>query len=338
MQKNSKELNNMTKVYFLKNFEKLGAKTRDLLKDFYPIDSEVMIKIHFGEPGNKFAFTPNDVKPIIDVMKTMQLKPVFIDTPAAYTSPRDSIEGYQKVVQEKGYDKLAPFIISNNSKEVKTKDFTAGVCKELVEAKNVLVISHVKGHSCSGFGGAVKNLGMGGVTKETKSIEHTLCKPKFISECNGCGICVNFCPAKSIKIVDGKARLYPGSCYGCSICQLECPCKCLAPRKAYFDDLLGQAAAAVINHLPKNTFYINFLKNIVKWCDCEVNPGEKISDDIGILFSDNPIAIDKVSVDLINKVNGRDLFREINHKDPLFHVNFASQYTGKEMDYELVSL
>jgi len=328
----------MSKVYFLKDFNKLRNETGKLLQGFYSSHNEVTIKIHFGEPGNNFAFNPADIKPVIEAMKSLKLNPVFIDTPVAYDSPRNTIEGYSKVVKDKGYDKLAPFIISNNSVGVKTKDFTAGVCKELIEAENVLVISRVKGHYCSGFGGAVKNLGMGGVTKETKKIEHALCKPRFISECNGCGICANFCPAKAMKIVNGKAELHPDICWGCSICQIECPNKCLAPEKAYFDDLLGQGAAAVINNLSKNTFFINFLKNIVKWCDCEVDPGTPISEDIGILFSDNPIAIDKASIDLINQINGKDLFKEINHKDPLFHIKFASKYAGKSMDYELIEI
>lgn len=328
----------MSKVYFLKDFDEIGDKTKNLLKGFYQNDSKVMVKIHFGEPGNKFAFNPADVKPMIKAMKFLELKPVFIDTPVAYTSLRDSVKGYEKAVREKGYDKLAPFVISNNGVGIKTKDFVAEVCKELIEAKNVLVISRVKGHSCTGFGGAVKNLGMGGVTKETKSIEHNLCKPKFISECKECGICAKLCPAQAIKMVDNKAQLNNKECWGCSICQIECTYKCLAPQKASFDDLLGQAAAAVINNLPKNTFYINFLKNIVKLCDCETDPGEIISNDIGILFSDNPVAIDKASVDLVNKMNNKNLFKEVNHKDPLLHVNFASKYTGKEIDYELISI
>jgi uncharacterized Fe-S center protein len=326
----------MSKVYFLKNFGRLGSEVKNLLKDFYQAKSEVMVKIHFGEPGNKFAFTPADIRPIVEAMKSLKLNHVLIDTLVAYNSPRGSVESYRKVVKEKGYDKLSSFIISNNGVKVETKDFTAQVCKELVEAKNVLVISHVKGHACSGFGGAIKSLGMGGVTKETKRLEHDLCKPKFISECKGCGICVKICPAKAIKMVDGKAKLNPEVCWGCSICQIECPYKCLAPQKAYFDDLLAQGAAAVINNLPRNTFYINFLKNIVKWCDCEVNPGDYISKDIGILFSDNPIAIDKASIDLVSKLNRKDLFKEINNKDPLMHVKFASKYAGKGLDYELV--
>ena len=326
----------MDKVYFLKDSRKLGKITRNLLENFYSKDFEVLVKIHFGEPGNKTALFPKDVKPIIEALKSWELNPIFIDTPVAYPSPRNTVKGYEKVAKERRYDKLAPFVISDHSIKVKTKDFTAEVCRELVKAKNVLVISHVKGHACSGFGGAVKNLGMGGVSPKTKATEHSLCKPKFVIECQGCGVCADFCPAEAIKMVKGKAKINLEECWGCSICQLECPHSCLAPEKATFDDLLAQGASAVINNLPKNTFYINIIKNITKLCDCEVNSGEIIAKDIGVLFSQNPIAIDRASVDLINKAERKDVFREINNKDPLLHVSFASKYTGEGLDYKLV--
>ena len=296
----------MSKVYFLKGFESLEPKVKNILADFYSAKNKVLIKIHFGEPGNEFAFKPEDIESVIRAMTSLKLKPVFIDTPVVYYSPRNSVKKYEKVVKKRGYDQLAPFIISNKGKEIKTKDFTAEVCQELVEAKNVLVISHIKGHVCSGFGGAIKNLGMGGVTRKTKGLEHALSQPKFISECQGCGICAQICPAKAIKMVKNKAKINLNACWGCSICQIQCPAQCLAPKKAYFDDLLAQAAAAVINHLPKKTFYINFIKNITKLCDCQSNPGGLIAKDMGVLFSDNPVAIDKASVDLINEANQKD--------------------------------
>ncbi|MFH1462497.1 MAG: DUF362 domain-containing protein [bacterium] len=326
----------MSKVFFLKNFDQVGTKTRELLGPVFPADSQVMVKMHFGEPGNKFTFVPEDIKPITEAMKSLNLRPVLFDSPVRYISPRGSVESYTKLVKEKGYDKLAPCLISNNGKEVEMKDFIVQVCQELVTADNVLVVSRVKGHKCSGFGGAIKNLGMGGVTKETKALEHNLAKPVFVSECLGCGICAESCPVGAIKMVQAKAEINLKGCIGCSICQQVCPSKCLAPQKAGFDDLLAQAASAVINSLPKKTFYINFIKNITALCDCANNPGKVISEDVGVLFSDNPAAIDKASIDLINQLNGRDLFQEVNNKDPLLHVRLAVEYTGKELDYELV--
>ncbi len=325
----------MSEVLFLKKFKKLKEATENLLANFYPKNSGLLVKIHFGEPGNKTAFFPKDIKPVIEALRVFDLEPTLMDTPVAYSSPRGTVKGYQKVVRKRGWHKLAPFIISNSYKKVGTRDFTAGVSRELVEADNVLVISHVKGHSCAGFGGAIKNLGMGGVSKKTKATEHSLCKPRFVVECRGCGTCAELCPAKAIKMVGDKAKIDLSACWGCSICQLNCPYACLAPKKAVFDDLLAQGAAAVINNLPKRTFYINVIKNVTQYCDCEVDSGKIVSKDIGVLFSKNPVAIDKASVDLINKDKKKDVFKEINHKDPLLQINSASRYTSKKVDYRL---
>lgn len=325
----------MDKVVYQKDFKKLKETSQQILADFYPSGSEVLIKIHFGEPGNKTALMPKDVKPLVEAMKQLRLEPVFIDTPVKYDSPRNNVEGYGGVVRERGFDKLGRFIISDNMVEVKTKDFKAEVCKELAEAENVLVFSHIKGHPCSGFGGAVKNLGMGGVSRKTKALEHDLGQPVFVKECQGCGTCAELCPFKAITMESNKAVIDLQHCAGCSICQEVCPHHCLAPKKAGFDDLLAQGAAAVINSLPKKTLYINYLKNITRGCDCFVDAGPIIAEDMGILFSDNPAAVDKASLDLINEKAGKNVFREAHHKEPSAHLEFAGKYINRELTYNL---
>jgi hypothetical protein len=325
----------MDKVFYLKDFQKIEEATKDILKDFYPFNSKVLVKIHFGEPGNKTAFTPKDIEPLVKAMESLNLTPIFIDTPVKYNSPRNSVEGYQKAVKEKGFDKLGDFIISDNYIKISAKDFEVEVCRELVKAENVLIVSHVKGHPCSGFGGAIKNLGMGGVSKKSKEIEHTLGQPVFVSECSGCGTCAKYCPFGAITIKDNRAMIDLEHCGGCSICQEVCPSKCLIPKKANFDDLLAQGASAVINNLPPKTFYINYIKNITQGCDCPIDSGKIIAEDMGVVFSKNPVAIDKASVDLINQKSGHDVFRDENNKNPLGYVNFASIYTGYKTDYQI---
>jgi len=328
----------MSTVYFLKDFSKVKEATEKILDNFYPKNSEIAIKLHFGEPGNKAAFKPEDIKPIADFLKTLSLSLSLTDTPVMYLSPRNTVKGYEMIAKRKGFNKLGRIVISNEGVKVRTKDFTALVSKTLVEANNVLVISHVKGHPGSGFGGAVKNLGMGGVTKETKKIEHTLCKPKLIKDCQGCGTCIKVCTEHAIKMIHGRAKFDSDKCIGCAACISNCPYKCLVPEKVSFDDLLAQGAAAVINHLPKKTFYINFIWRVVKNCDCFPWSGKKISSDIGILFSKNPVAIDQASLDLVNKINGRNLFKEVSGIDPFVHINFAEKYTKWKKDYQLVEI
>lgn len=322
----------MDEVVFTPDFRKIGQITRELSSGFYP-EGVVWVKLHFGEPGNEKALFPDDIAPVIEALKVSGLEPRLIDTPVAYPSPRGTVEGYEGVVREKGFDRLAPFTISDDYVEVATKDFAVEVCRELIEGPGVLVISHVKGHACSGFGGAIKNLGMGGVSEISKAQEHGLSKPRFIRECQECGVCEDLCPAGAIRLKSGQAVLDNDACWGCSICQLECPHGCLAPEKAIFDDLLAQGAAAVINNLPEKVLFINLLKNITRYCDCEEEHGGVVAPDVGVLFSGNPVAIDVASVDLLRRQQDRSLFEEITHKDPLLHVNFASEYTGYGPEY-----
>ncbi len=328
----------MTPVHLLSNFDKLKETSSQLFKNVFIPNSEIYVKIHFGEPGNHTAFVPKDIKPIVDALKSLSLRPVLVDTPVTYPSPRNTVAGYTKVVKDKGFDQLAPFVISDTYIEYQTKNLTAQVAKDLITAKNVLVVSHVKGHGCSGFGGAVKNFGMGGLSPKTKSDIHSGAKPKFISDCQGCGTCARLCPDKAITMVHNKAHINYETCLGCSLCQIVCPYHVLDPKVALFEDLLAQGASAVINHLPKNTFYINFLKNITRECDCWDDPGAILAPDIGVLFCSNPVAIDKASVDLINQNSHLDIFRQTHHRDPLTHVNFAAEYTKLSTDYHLIKL
>lgn len=322
----------MNTVNFLKDKSKLEDVSFNIFKSFYPKNQDILIKIHFGEPGNKTAFFPSDVAPIISALKSLDLRPTFIDTLVAYDSPRNNVAGYEQVVRDKGFDKLAPFIISNHFVEIKTKNFTAHVCQELVEAQNLLVLTHIKGHSCTGFGGTIKNFGMGGLMVESKQEIHNGSKPNFNSEtCTGCGTCARLCPFGAIKMVNNRPQIDINACLGCSMCEINCPTKSLTPKVALFDDLLAQGAAACINNLPKNSFYINFIQNITNECDCWNDAGKILAPDKGIIFSDNPIAIDQASLDIV----GADVFRQAHPRDPSLQIQYAQEYTKFTNEYEL---
>lgn len=103
-----------------------------------------------------------------------------------------------------------------------------------------------------------------------------------------------------------------------------------------FDDALAMGACAAIKVMPKNTFYVNVIKNVTKYCDCESDSGEIVAGDIGTLFSDNPLAIDRASLDMINEKEGKDVFNIVNHKDPKSQVAYAEKYCEFKMSEESV--
>ncbi|MEF8847092.1 MAG: DUF362 domain-containing protein [Candidatus Paceibacterota bacterium] len=328
----------MNEVSFLSSDENLKDIAAAHFQEAFS-GSEVYVKIHFGEPGNEAAFTPADVKPVVNALKELNLKPILIDTPVTYESPRNTVEGYEKVIEQRGYNDLASCVVSNDGVGIEAKDYKPEVCREMLEADNLLVLSHVKGHMGTGFGGAIKNLGMGGVTKETKALEHESGQPEVVSDCKQCGTCEQVCPVNAIEVVDGTPEIDREECVGCSICTIECPHNTLEPDVSYFDDLLAQAASTLINNHSGNIYYLNYLNNIAKLCDCSVDAQGIISEDVGFLFSDDAVAIDQASVDLIREENGEPVFKKHNVKDPLLQVDYARDYIeGAPDDYELKSI
>jgi uncharacterized Fe-S center protein len=100
---------------------------------------------------------------------------------------------------------------------------------------------------------------------------------------------------------------------------------------ALFDDLLAQGAAACINNLPKNTFYLTYIQKVARECDCWDQTWDLLSPDKGFMFSDNPLAIDQAALDLV----GADIFKKAHHRDPAAQIRYAESYTKFTADYQL---
>jgi len=309
----------------------------DIFKGKFIPNEPVIIKMHFGEPGNETAFKPEDIKPYVEALKELGYELLMMDTPVAYNSPRNTKDGYEKAIKERGYDTVGAYKVVDEYINVDIDNMTFEVAKDLSEAKNVLVISHIKGHECAGFGGAIKNLGMGALSPKTKKMIHGASKPEIDPEkCIGCGVCANLCPAKAIDIIDEKAKPEWNRCWGCSICEISCPQEALTPNLRIFDDALAMGACAAIKVMPESTFYVNIIKNITKCCDCESDAGEIVAHYEGTLFSQDPVAIDTASIDLINEHEGKEVFKVVNHKDPKLQLEYAEKYSNFKMEYELV--
>ncbi len=309
----------------------------ELSRHFFP-NERVAIKLHMGELGNDYYLKPDFVKIIVDILKELGIEPFLFDSPVIYPGGRDTVEKYYKTAEKHGFneDELGcRIVISNDSKLVKTENLCVEVCKPLIESDGLLVLSHVKGHMCSGFGGAIKNLGMGGVTIKTKRDIHQLASPVFVDECSGCGSCVKLCPVGAIKLKNKKANFDLENCWGCGVCIVGCPSNALKPRVASFDRLIAEGAYAVLKGIRKS-YYVNVIKNITRLCDCAKDPGGIVLDDIGILLGRDIVAIEKASFDLINKKAGKDIFKELHKKSPFEHIKEAERLGLGNLNYELV--
>lgn len=327
----------MSQVIFTEDEEKFKQQLKEQIKDLFLPDEKIAIKLHMGEPGNKFHLKPEFVKIIVDVLKELGCKPFLFDSPVVYNSPRNTEEGYYKVAEQHGFTDICPVIISDEHITIKGKKMNYQICKTLANADGILVLSHVKGHLCTGFGGAIKNLGMGAQTKHTKGSIHAGGEPKYVGGCTRCDICASVCPTSNIRYDDVRPHFDKNWCCGCSNCAIFCPEKAIEPKLDTFDFLLSEAAWAAKQHFKKD-YYVNVIKSISKNCDCDSNAGPIVLDDVGITMGKDIVAVEKASLDLINKKASKDLFKEIHHKSPERHIKFAEELEMGKMEYELVRL
>lgn len=318
--------------------ERFSKILKKELKGIFQKNEKIAIKLHMGEKGNKYYLKPEFVKIVVNVLKELNYNPFLFDSPVIYEGGRNTVEKYYKTAEQHGFTEEnigCPIIISNDFEYVKTEHLNAEVCKPLIEADGLLVLSHIKGHMCSGFGGAIKNLGMGGVTIKTKKDIHNFANPIFVGDCTGCGTCVKICPVETISLKNNKAYFNLSGCWGCGLCIDACPSNVLKPKIATFDKLIAESAYAVLRNV-KKAYYINVLKEITKLCDCCKDPKGIILEDIGILMGKDIVAIEKASFDLINKKAGKDLFMEIHKKSPLEHIKEAEKFGLGDLDCKLI--
>lgn len=328
----------MNKTFFIRSEKELLSFLEDELKGVFEMHSRIAIKLHMGEPGNKSFIPASFTKGIVLALKNIGATPFLFDSPVTYRSARNNVEGYLKVSEEHGYSEAnvgAPIVISNESVRVQGKNMDYEVCKELVDADGVLILSHVKGHIASGFGGAIKNLGMGAMSKETKAAIHEGGEPVYTEGCIQCGACVENCPTGNIVLKGTRPTFGKTWCSGCSNCVLVCPEGAIKPKLEVFDELLAEAASKAY-YLFKKSYSINFIKNITKLCDCMPKPGPILVEDIGFVCSRNPLAADSASLALIKEHKGvDDIFAEANKKSSYEQINRAANYFKEEADFEM---
>ena len=328
----------MNKVVFFTDLQKLSDALNNFDRKSFA-DKRVPVKLHMGEVKNKFYTKPDFVKMVVGELKKMRVDPYLFDTTVAYPGLRHYVSGYQQVARFHGYTmkKIGCDIIIDDSGIVKTvenRDFE--VAWHLVNSTHILAISHVKGHIQTGFGGAIKNFGMGGVTKETKRKIHHGSRPVYKKDaCTYCGVCAEVCPFDAIKVKGKKWNHSKLACFGCGVCIDACKNKAITYEDADMQYILALAAKACLDG--KNVIYINELKRIAKSCDCDPFPGPIIVPDIGYLVADDPVAIDKASLDLIDDVK-KDVFLKENKIDPFKQIKYGEEIGLGSSSYQLIEL
>jgi uncharacterized Fe-S center protein len=300
---------------------------------------KVPVKLHMGEKKNPYFVKPELVKCVVDELKNVHASPFLFDTTVAYHGSRYTKSDYKNTAKLHGFTMKnigCKVIIDDSGVSTVVEGRTFDVADHLKNSSHIFALSHVKGHMQSGMGGAIKNFGMGGVTKETKIKIHHGSRPVYQKDsCTFCGVCVEVCPFDAIHVEKNTWTYNKGECFGCGVCVENCKTHALRNRDADMQFLLACSAKACVQG--KNVLYLNELKRIAKGCDCDPNAGPIICPDVGYLVSDDPVAIDKASLDLINEVK-ENVFLNINKVDPLKQIKYGEEIGLGSSSYQLITL
>ncbi|MEM7816537.1 MAG: DUF362 domain-containing protein, partial [Candidatus Aenigmatarchaeota archaeon] len=219
------------------------------------------------------------------------------------------------------------------------KCFIASALKDL---NFLLVLSHFTGHMLTGFGATIKNLGMGCASRKGKLAQHCEINPTIsLEKCFGCGNCAKNCPAMAIEEKNNGYFIIEKKCIGCAQCITLCPNGAIKINWSENYSIIGEKiveyAYAVVKYRP--CAFINFCLFITKECDCMNKEETPIVKDLGILFSNDPVAIDKASLDLINNNEGRDVLKEFHPQiDYLHHLKYAESIGLGSLDYKIIEI
>lgn len=280
----------------------------------------VAIKLHFGEAGNTGFIRPMYLRKLVEVIKTLGGKPFLTDANTLYVGSRTDAVRHLTTAVHNGFAYAvveAPLVIADGLKgnhevavAINQRHFeTVYLAGEIANADALLVVSHFKGHEISGFGGALKNIGMGCASRRGKLAQHSGLAPKVKAKrCIGCGTCVDQCPAQAILLKSKKARIAPELCCGCGGCILACPNEAIQvrwnPSVVEFQQKMAEYGFGVMKGKKDKALFVNFITDVTPACDCAPYSDAPIVPDIGIVASTDPVAIDQASVDLVNAQAG----------------------------------
>lgn len=273
------------------------------------LESDIPLKVHFGERGNRTYLKPEIYDPLIDLLESRNVNCCFSETSVLYGGERFSAEKHKKLALSHGFSRIPVEIADGANGELaglvdipEGKHFsTAAIAEKLFNAKQVIVVSHFKGHFLAGFGGALKQLSMGFAAKGGKMAMHLSVTPKIRSwKCKRCKLCLTRCNAEAITIGE-KVMIDQEKCVGCGACFSICPSRAISVfsfaglknmlfGKQLFREKLMEYALA--SHRGKNNIYINFAVDVTCGCDCEPRRMSPCIPDIGVFASLDPVAVD----------------------------------------------
>ncbi|MCX5694780.1 MAG: DUF362 domain-containing protein [Candidatus Omnitrophica bacterium] len=322
--------------------------------NFIQKNDQVALKMHFGEEGNTGFVRPQYVRVVSDAASERGAGVFLSDTNTLYRGRRLNSSDHLKLAHEHGFTKEitnADVVIPDDTQEKNIASIeinqkfikSAKVARIFIDANGLIAVSHFKGHILTGFGGALKNVGMGCATRQGKLAQHCNVAPVvYTDKCIGCGECEIICPVKAIKLINKKSVVDSVKCIGCASCLAVCP------SMAMFIDFnagnqvqnkMVEYSLAVLKDKKKKRGFINFAIKINKECDCWGMENPQIAPDIGVFASCDPVSIDQASFDLVNQTCNKNIFKDVHpEQDATIQLRYAQSIGLGSIDYELIKL
>ncbi len=315
---------NKSNVYYTTMRTKTGDNLLDKLQrlikaagigDIDFEDKYVAIKMHFGEPGNLAFLRPNYAKAVVDVVKELGGKPFLTDCNTLYVGGRKNALDHLDSAAQNGFSPLSTgcqILIADGLKgtdeayvPVEGGEYVkeAKIGRAVMDADVFISLNHFKGHEATGFGGALKNIGMGCGSRAGKMEMHSAGKPHVNQvSCVGCKMCTKVCAHSAITIEDKKASIDHNKCVGCGRCIGVCPKDAVQAASDESNDILNCKIAeytkAVIDRRPN--FHISLVIDVSPYCDCHGENDAAIVPNVGFFASFDPVALDLACAQAVN--------------------------------------
>jgi uncharacterized protein len=277
----------------------------------------VAVKLHFGETGNTAFIRSVFIRKMVQLIKAEGAIPFLTDANTLYVGTRSDAPSHLLTALQNGFSFAsvdAPIIIADGLRgksevavEIGQKNFHhVYIGAEIARADAIISMAHFKGHELSGFGGTLKNLGMGCASRKGKLAQHSNLSPAIKrKKCIGCGDCVAHCSQKALAVVEKKAIMDTKKCIGCGECVLICDHEAIQIQwnqaiPVFMENIVEYTLGALKGKAGK-TLFVNFITDVSPACDCYAHNDAPIVRNIGMVASRDPVAIDQASADLVNQ-------------------------------------
>jgi len=327
-------------------------RARKLL-DFVSPRDMVPVKTHFGEEGTRGFVRPHLLAVLAAEIRRRGGLPFLTETSTLYRGRRANAVEHLELAREHGFTfattgmsiVMADGLLGDEEVPVKidgTHYKEVQIAAQIVKSQCLVLVSHFTGHILAGFGGALKNLGMGCASRRGKLIQHSTARPRIkAAKCTGCGECVRWCPRDAISLPEGRAVIDSSICIGCGECLAVCRFDAVTfnwkETHVNLQEKIVEHAMGAVAGKEDHLLCLNFLTRVSRDCDC-MKGFEAMAPDLGVLISTDPVAVDAASLDLVEKETARSI-RQLAHDIPSRgQLDHAARLGFGSVDYELIKV